>query len=121
MTLTNKDRRGLAETVAASMLLAVFGLLAIAAVVKGTPVDALPPWLTGIIIGLAMGLGIIGIKGATERGASSEMAQRDSNEMRAAREQLENTTRRLELMTDRIFEREVDRSLPPPIRSGEKS
>ena len=121
MTLLPKDRRGLGEIVAVSSLLIVFGAITLVVLMKGTPVTELPPWLIGILTGGASAVGILGVKGAAERSASSEIRQAESNELRAARERLEDATKRLELMTDRMFDRAVDLSLPPPPRTGDKS
>lgn len=120
MTLLPKDRRGLAETVAISSVLIVFGTLALVAVLNGTPITDLPPWLTGTIIGAAVSIGILGVKGAAERSATSESYSRESSELRAAAASFEDKAKRLEALADRIFDREVERQLPP-MRIGDKS
>lgn len=120
MTLLPKDRRGLGETMSVVTLLLVFGAIAIV-ILLNNPGGELPPWLVGILTGGASAVGILGIKGAGERSASSEIRNAEAGELRQAREQLAEATRRLEMMTDRMFDRAVDLSLPAPPRPGDKS
>jgi hypothetical protein len=120
MTLLPKDRRGLGETMSVVTLLLVFGAIAIV-ILMNHPGAELPPWLVGILTGGASAVGILGIKGAGERSASSEIRNAEAAELRLARERLDEATHRLESMSNRILDKQIELYLPAPPRPGDKS
>lgn len=97
MTLTGKDRRGLGEIVAISgMTVSAAGVI-VTQLLTGHEPDKI---LMGALVGLILLITGRGIQSASERGASSEVRNHESAELRVAAERFEKAMDRLEAVEE---------------------
>jgi hypothetical protein len=79
-----------------------------------------PHDLVVALIGLAMLVLARGTQSAAERSGSSEVRNLESAELRLTHERLDQATHRLESISNRILDKQIDLYLPAPPRPGDK-